>query len=140
MSAVADPPANEQQVEAAVEPVLEADGQISFAVGGKKPQASSLAFTGGKVAVEGQFDKGVDVDVLITGRVHDVGFKDTLDPKTKQATTCDRRQKAQIIACVRATPDNLIARAVELLVEAGAGRDELNAAYARALDRIEFGD
>lgn len=121
----------EPQVDAGGDVVLDTgDDQLSFAVGGKRPQDSTLAFTGGKVGVTGQFSKGEDVRAIVTGRVNDVGFHDTLDKNTKQATTCSRRQKAQIVSCVLATPQALMAAAVAAAREQGAD----DAGISRLLD------
>jgi hypothetical protein len=75
--------------------------QLSFDIGGKAPTSATLTLTGGKIEIEGQFEKGEIVDLHIQARVNDVGFKDQEDSKTGQVVGCERRQKARIIGVER---------------------------------------
>jgi hypothetical protein len=78
-------------------PQLEAGGQLSLDVGGKKPTGGSLRLTGGKIDIPtGQFKKGQKVAVLVEASVDAIEFVDIKDPKTGQVVGCDRRHKARI--------------------------------------------
>lgn len=73
------------------------DGQLSLAVGGRKPTTSSLTLVGGKIDVEGQFKKGEIVVVQVECVVGEIAFKDLTDSKTNQVVGCARRHKARIV-------------------------------------------
>lgn len=78
--------------------VVGADGQLSFAVGGKQPTSSSIRLTGGSIQIPlGQLKKGEDIELRVVARVSAVEFVDTLDGTTKQAVGCERRHKARIV-------------------------------------------
>lgn len=77
--------------------VVQGTSQLSWDVGGKKPNTSSLRIVGGKVDVEGQFKKGQKFQALVDLEVKEVGFVDQVDASTGQVIGCDRRQKARII-------------------------------------------
>ncbi len=81
--------------------IVDGSGQLGFDVGGKTPTSATLTLTGGKIEIEGQFEKGEIVDLHIQARVNDVGFKDNEDSKTGQVVGCERRQKARIISVER---------------------------------------
>jgi hypothetical protein len=83
---------------AGVELVIDGSGQLSMAVGGKRVTTASLRLGGGKVDVEGQFDKGEILVLRVEAVVGEVAFVDQTDPKTRQVTGCDRRHKARIVA------------------------------------------
>jgi hypothetical protein len=78
-------------------PSVEASGQLSLNVGGKRPTGASLRLTGGKVdIVTGELRKGQKVTVMIQASVDAVEFVDIKDPKTGTTVGCDRRHKARI--------------------------------------------
>lgn len=77
------------------------DGKLTATIGGKKPTSSSIAIVGGKVGLEGQFEKGEIVPLRIDVLVNDVGLKDSEDPKTGQIVATERRHKARIVAIER---------------------------------------
>jgi hypothetical protein len=83
---------------AGVELVIDGSGQLSMAVGGKRVTTASLRLGGGKVDVEGQFEKGEILVLRVEAVVGEVAFVDQTDPKTRQVTGCDRRHKARIVA------------------------------------------
>lgn len=79
---------------------IDGTAQLSaFNLGGKLPTGSSLALTGGKVAlVDGQaFHKGDRVKLTIEAVVNNVGQKDAHDPKTGQVVSCEQQHKARIV-------------------------------------------
>lgn len=80
---------------------LDTGGQLSFDVGGRPPTSSSLSLTGGKLEIEGQFEKGETVVIRVEAVVNSVGFKDEHDPKTGQVVGCARQQKARIVGVQR---------------------------------------
>lgn len=95
-----DNPSGQEAALGEVELVIDAGGQLSFAVGGKKPTGSSIRLTGGKISIpsgSGQLHKGDDVVLRVVARVAEVAFVDELDPKTQQVVGSERRHKARII-------------------------------------------
>lgn len=74
-----------------------AGGQLSFAVGGKRPTVSGLRLVGGKVDVEGSFAKGQKIVFRVEAEVGEIAFIDQHDPKTRQVIGCERRHKARIV-------------------------------------------
>ena len=104
-TAVADPPAappvppHEDPEQAAPVPAdlaLELDGQLSFAVGGKKVTTGSVRLVGGKVDVDGNFEKGQRIVLRVEAVITEVAFRDKKDPKTGNVTGCDRAHKATV--------------------------------------------
>ena len=77
--------------------VIDGSGQLSLAVGGKRPTTSSLTLVGGKIDVEGQFEKGEIVVLQVECVVGEIAFKDLTDSKTNQIVGCARRHKARIV-------------------------------------------
>lgn len=95
-----DNPSGQEAALGEVELVIDAGGQLSFAVGGKKPTGSSIRLTGGKISIpsgSGQLHKGDDVVLRVVARVSEVAFVDELDQKTQQVVGSERRHKARII-------------------------------------------
>lgn len=84
--------------------VVEGTGQLSFSVGGKKPTGSSLRIVGGRVEVNGQYEKGDLLEITMVVRVCEVGFVDESDEKTQQVVGCERRHKARPVTPPRVTP------------------------------------
>lgn len=77
--------------------MLEAGGQLSLEVGGKRPTAGSLALMGGKVTLpKGQFTKGERVVVRVEAVVAHIAFVDQTDAKTRQVVGCERQHKARV--------------------------------------------
>jgi hypothetical protein len=68
-----------------------------FKVFGKKPTTSSFVLTGGKTLVDGAFKKGETVRVEGLALVCGEGADDTLDSETKQAVSCERKQRARFL-------------------------------------------
>lgn len=86
-----------EQAEPTSELVISAGGQLTLNVGGgKQPTTSTLRLVGGKIEVDGQFEKGETVVVRIEAKVNEVGFKDQEDSKTGQVVGCERRHRARI--------------------------------------------
>lgn len=78
--------------------VLDAGGQLTFGVGGKRPTDSSLRIVGGKIDVQGQYEKGQTITATVELVIGEVSFRDRHDAKTGQVTGCDRAHKARITA------------------------------------------
>lgn len=95
--AQSEPDARQEPTEEELALVIDGSDQLSFNVGGKAPTSATLRLTGGKLEVEGQFDKGQVIAVRVEAVVDDIGFKDKTDPKTSQVVGCERRQKARIV-------------------------------------------
>lgn len=75
---------------------LDLGGQLSFAVGGKRPTGSTLRVVGGKVELDGQFEKGETIAVRLELVVNAVSFVDKHDPKTGQVVGSERQHKARV--------------------------------------------
>lgn len=69
--------------------------QLTFDVGGKAPDGSTLRVVGGRIEIEGQYEKGDMLKVEMLVEVRSVEFADEVDKKTGQVVGCERRQKAQ---------------------------------------------
>lgn len=78
--------------------VIDGAGQLGWTVGGKRPDTSSLRLVGGKVNVDGQYDKGQTIKLELTCEVSEVAFVDQRDSKTNQIIGCDRRHRARVVA------------------------------------------
>lgn len=77
--------------EAQVELLIASDGQITMAVGGKRPNRSEAVLRGGVQPLEGQFEKGETVRLEITATVAEVHFVDVKD--AKHGTTVETKRK-----------------------------------------------
>jgi hypothetical protein len=71
-------------------------GGLSLKVTGKKPTTASIRLVGGKIDVTGQFDKQDRIALYVEAVVVDVQFPDTIDSKTGQVTSCERKHIARI--------------------------------------------
>lgn len=90
-------PEPEEEPEEPQGPYVEAHGQLSLNVGGKRPTGASIRLTGGKIDIpSGEFKKGDEVVFMVRAAVTELAFVDILDPKTHQIVGCDRRHKARI--------------------------------------------
>lgn len=83
--------------------VIEGDGQLSLAVGGKKPTDSEVKITGGSIGYEGQLQKGETIALVVHARVSKVEFVDKIDSKTGDVVQTIRRHGLRIEG---ATPVN----------------------------------
>lgn len=61
------------------EPIPGTGQQLSLTAGGDDPETSEVKFRGGSVPIEGQFDKGEIVNVMVKVRIAEVHFVDTID-------------------------------------------------------------
>jgi hypothetical protein len=76
---------------------LDAGGQLSLEVGGKRPTGGTVTLTGGKFSLpKGQFVKGERIVVRVEAIVDKVAFKDQTDAKTRQIVGCERQHEARI--------------------------------------------
>lgn len=76
-------------------------GQLSMNVGGKKPVSSSLRLVGGKLEVEGQFQKGERIRAEVELEVGEIAFRDKHDSATGEVVSCDRAHRARVVAFQR---------------------------------------
>ena len=94
----ADEPEFSEEPSGQVHLVVEgAHEKLGLNVTGRTPTSSTLAITGGKVEVAGQYDLGDTVSFRVTVVIGDVGFKDETDSKTRQVVGRERRHKGSII-------------------------------------------
>lgn len=83
--------------------------QLSFDVGGKKPDTSKVQLVGRSVELpKAQLQKGAEYTVVMRIRVGSVHFDDKVDPATEDITGCTRKHKARIVGNVRVVPDSVL--------------------------------
>lgn len=76
-------------------------GQLSFNVGGKKPDTSKLKLAGRSIELpSAQLAKGDEVTIQARIRVSGVHFDDKIDSATESVTGCTRKQVARIVGDV----------------------------------------
>lgn len=81
--------------------VIEAGGQISLVVGGRKADQSTLVLRGGEVTVEGQFEKGSRLRFEVEGVVSQITFTDLMDHKTGEVTGTKRKHVLKLDGITR---------------------------------------
>lgn len=87
-------------------------GQLSFAVGGKKPDTSKVKLAGRSVELpNSQLEKGSEIFVIARVRTTGVHFDDKIDPATEAITGCTRKQVARIVGDLHVIDDD-VAQAV----------------------------
>lgn len=74
--------------------------QLSLLAGGEDPDMSSFKMQGGKIAVEGEFEKGTTVDLYVKVRIAEVHFVDKVDDDGYVVST-DRRHIAKPLSIQR---------------------------------------
>jgi hypothetical protein len=85
---------------------VEGSGQLTFAVGGKKPDTSKVQLVGRSIELPGaQLEKGGEYTIQCRVRVGSVHFDDKIDSQTEQVTGCTRKHKARIVGDVHVIPD-----------------------------------
>jgi len=85
---------------------IEEGGQLTFSVGGKRPDASKVQLRGRSVELpNAQLEKGGEVTIQARVRVSGIHFDDRIDAATEQVTGCTRKQVARIIGDVRVVED-----------------------------------
>ena len=72
---------------------------ITVTVGGAKPQSSAVALRGGKLPVEGEFQKGDEIELYVRARIAEIHFVDCDD--YGEVTGTERRHIAKPIAVRR---------------------------------------
>lgn len=93
---------DEAQPEPEVAPlVLEAGGQLSWSVGGKRPTQATLSIKG-VPKLNGEFEKGEVIELKLQIQVVSVAFKDEIDKATGQAIDCVRQHVGEVVAVSRA--------------------------------------
>ena len=85
---------------------LEGSGQLTFAVGGKKPDVSKVQLVGRSIDLPGaQMEKGREYTIQCRVRVGSVHFDDKVNSATDEVVGCTRKHKARIIGDVRVVED-----------------------------------
>jgi hypothetical protein len=98
-------PELEEQHDGQVRLVVEGrQEKLNTKVEGRTPTSSTLAITGGKVEVGGQYQPGDRVTFVVTVVVDHVAFKDEKDPKTQQVVGRARNHKGAIVGIHEETP------------------------------------
>jgi hypothetical protein len=76
-------------------------GQLSFAVGGKRPDTSKLKLAGRSIEIPGgQLQKGDEYTIQARIRVGGIHFDDKINSATEEVTGCTRKQIARIVGDV----------------------------------------
>lgn len=102
-----DPDPDEPKVEEPKPPKLLQDAlpgdwdTIASEFGGADPTASEIRLLGGKMPIEGSFDKGTEFDLLVRVRVTGVLGQDVLDDYGRTTRTI-RRHMARMVSVRRA--------------------------------------
>lgn len=86
------------------EPPMQGDYQLSLLVGGREPESSSIHLRGGALPLEGQFEKGDRVRIVVECVVAEVHFIDRLDDHGNVIGS-ERKHVARR-AWVRRSPDS----------------------------------
>lgn len=80
--------------------------QLSFDVGGKKPDTSKVKLAGRSIELpKGQLRKGSEVTIQCRVRVSGVHFDDRIDAATESVVGCTRKQVARIVGDVQVVAD-----------------------------------
>jgi hypothetical protein len=104
---------------------LDAGGQLSLEVGGKRPTAATLTLTGGKVTLpKGQFAKGDRIALRVEAVVRGVKLQDQVDSKTQQVVGCERQHFAPISTVTLMSGEQARARVLAILAERGLEASE----------------
>ncbi len=81
---------------------LDSAGQLSFSVGGKRPDTSKVQLVGRSIELPGaQMEKGKEYTVQMRIRVGSIHFDDKIDTQTEEVTGCTRKHKARIVGDVQ---------------------------------------
>jgi hypothetical protein len=91
-------------------------GLIDF--GGKKPQSSTLALTGGQFELEGAYEKGDRLFFAGQAQVEFLGALDKIDRKTMIPTTAVQQHKARIFELVTGDEEQVLVGMFRALVRA----------------------
>lgn len=67
-----------------------------FNLGGKRPQTATLTLAGGKIDVDGAFEKGETLVLEVVCVVNKVAQKDKHDTSTGQVVSCEQQHTARI--------------------------------------------
>lgn len=88
---------------------VEGSGQLTFAVGGKKPDTSKVKLNGRSIELPGaQLEKGTEYTIMCRVRVGGVHFDDKVDSTTEQVTGSTRKHICRIVGDVRVVPDSAL--------------------------------
>lgn len=82
------------------EPLPGTGQQLSLLAGGDEPESAEVKMRGGSLVVEGQFDKGEVVNLMIKVRIAEVHFVDQID-NFGNVTGTVRRHIAKMQAVTR---------------------------------------
>ena len=104
-----------------------ASGQLSLAVGGRKPDSASFKMNGKevKLAERTQFPKGETVRLDVIARIDEVKFRDKHDD-IGEVTHTTRVHVAVPVSVQRNTPVERLEAAVLDLLDGGATRDDID--------------
>lgn len=87
---------DDEQVDSRERIVIEGDGQLTLAVGGKNPTQSKILVRGGQIPFEGQLKKGEYVDVVLHLRCAEVHLIDKIDSKTGDVVDVTRKHVLKV--------------------------------------------
>lgn len=96
--------ADEEELEGADEtmpPVPGSATQLSLLAGGEEPTSASMKLRGGSIPLEGEFEKGDHIRLVVECRVAEVHFVDNID-RSGYVLGAERRHIARIDSIRRA--------------------------------------
>lgn len=94
----------EQQQPEGQEPLEGDNQQLTLIAGGEEPTGSSIHLRGGAVPLEGSFDKGQIIELIVRARVHEIDFIDMHD-KFGNIIGTERKHVARAINVRRSTTE-----------------------------------
>lgn len=86
----------DEHVEERAELVIEGDGQLSLAVGGKNPTVSKIILRGGQIPFTGQLRKGEHLALRVELRCAEVHLIDKIDSTTREVTETVRKHVLKV--------------------------------------------
>ena len=89
-------PDPEEEVERREEVVLEGDGQLTLAVGGRQPNISKVVLRGGQIPFNGQAKKGARLTLEVECVVGEIHLIDTRDSKTQEIVETTRKHVLKV--------------------------------------------
>jgi hypothetical protein len=103
-SSIEDMATDEEELAAADEhmpPVPGSATQLSLLAGGEEPTSASMKLRGGSIPLEGEFEKGDHIRLVVECRVAEVHFVDNID-RSGYVLGAERRHIARIDSVQRA--------------------------------------
>lgn len=85
-----------------IQPVPGSNTQLSLIAGGEEPTSASMKLRGGAIPIEGEFEKGDALRLVVEVRIAEIQFVDQID-RSGYVLGCERRHVARIDSVRRET-------------------------------------